>query len=198
MRQQEFCRLDLDIARPGGAAEELGPWPSSFAGGTRTLLPDTEVVDHHGRRHRFYADLVRGRAVTLNVMFTGCGDTCPLVTANLRQVQELLGHRVGRDLFMYSITLTPELETPAILHAYAESHDVGPGWLFLTGRPAEIHRLRDALGFSSVDPELDVLADQHTGFLRFGSEPLDRWAGCPALLPSTTIAKAILSSILIE
>lgn len=99
---------------------------------------------------------------------------------------------------MYSITLTPELETPAILRAYAKSYDVGPGWLFLTGPPAEIRRLHDALGFSSADPELDVLADEHTGFLRFGSEPLDRWAGCPALLPPATIVKAISSSVLIE
>ncbi len=34
---------------------------------------------------------------------------------------------------MYSITLTPEADTPAVLKTYAEDVHVGPGWLFLTG-----------------------------------------------------------------
>src|ERR1700750_318158 len=38
-------------------------------------IPDVEVIDQDGRRFRFYRDLVRGRIVTLNFIFTSCGDT---------------------------------------------------------------------------------------------------------------------------
>jgi protein SCO1/2 len=135
--------------------------------------------------------------VTFNIMFTFCGDTCPLVTANLRQVQELLGDRVGRDIFMHSITLTPELETPEILRAYAELHGVGPGWLFLTGAPADVHRPA-APRARLLEPRFHArgAGGRAHRLPRYGSEPLDRWTGCPALLPPPTIVKSILGSVL--
>src|SRR5213592_3617451 len=54
-----------------------------------------------------------------------------LTTQNLVQVQKLLADRVGRDLFMYSITLDPKQDTPEVLNAYAKTFGVGPGWKFL-------------------------------------------------------------------
>jgi protein SCO1/2 len=143
-------------------------------------IPNVEVWTHTGRKVRFYDDLVRDRVVTLNVFFTSCGDTCPLVTQNLRQVQDLLGDRVGRDIFMYSITLQPELETPEILKDYAELHEVGPGWLFLTGPSDGIGRLRRRLGFAGPDPELDVLAGRsyrHPALRQRAVKPLGELPG---------------------
>ncbi len=160
--------------------------------------PDVEVWTHTGRRAWFYQDLVRGRVVLINVFYTGCGDTCPLVTQNLLALQELLGDRVGRDLFMYSISLQPELETPEILRDYAALHGIGPGWELLTGAADDIDWLRWRLGFRNPDPdldELDVVKDEHSGILRYGSEPLNRWAATPALLPPETIARAIRKSM---
>ncbi len=172
-------------------------WRSRSRAATPARIPEAEVWTHTGRRARFYDDLVRGRVVTINVMYVGCGGTCPLVTQNLRAVQDLLGDRVGRELFMYSITLQPELETPGILKDYAASYGVGPGWEFLTGAPADIERLRRGMGFTNPDPELDVVADEHTGLLRYGNEALDRWAGSPALIRPETIAKSILDTMLV-
>ena len=160
-------------------------------------IPNPEVWTHRGRRVRFYDDLVRDRVVILNVMYTGCGYTCPLVTQNLLAVQELLADRIGRDLFIYSLSLQPELETPALLADYATQHGIAPGWELLTGRPAELARLRDSLGFRSADPEAAILLDEHTGMLRYGSDALDRWAHLPALLPPESIAKALRGSVLL-
>ena len=36
------------------------------------------------------------------------------MTINLVRVQTLLGARVGEDIFMYSITIRPEQDTPPI------------------------------------------------------------------------------------
>ena len=59
-------------------------------------IPNVEAWTHTGRKVRFYDDLVQGRVVTLNVFFTSCGEICPLITRNLRTVQDLLGERVGQ------------------------------------------------------------------------------------------------------
>ena len=158
-------------------------------------LPNVTVIDQEGRPHRFYDDLVEGRIVTLNFFFAGCGDTCPLVTQNLRQVQDLLGPRCGRDVFMYSLTLQPEVDTPEVLGDYAGSYQVQPGWRFLTGAKDDIELLRRRLGFASADPELDVIKDEHTGLLRYGNDALDRWAGCPALSRPEWIVKAVTTRV---
>src|SRR5262249_13197399 len=70
-------------------------------------LPNVTLITHQGRRVRFYDDLVKGKVVAINFMFTRCGQFCPITTANLAQVQAALGARVGRDVFLYSITLDP-------------------------------------------------------------------------------------------
>jgi protein SCO1/2 len=151
------------------------------------------VVDHTGRELAFYDDLIRDRAVLLNFFYTACGDTCPLVTENLREVQDILGQRMGRDIFMVSVTLQPELETPAILRDYAAQWEVRPGWSFLTGRADEIERLRRGLGFASANPDYDRVKDNHTGMVRYGNDRLQRWASTPGLGRPAWIAKAVTS-----
>ena len=181
------------MAATGAAVAGLGLARPAAADQGR--IPDVEVVDQDGRRFRFYSDLVRGRIVTLNFMFTSCGETCPLVTQNLTQLQDLLGDRVGRDIFMYSLTLQPEVDTPEVLRDYAESYGVKPGWRFLTGAKDDIELLRKSLGFASLDPELDIIKDEHTGLVRFGNAALDRWSACPGLSRPEFLAKAILTQM---
>jgi protein SCO1/2 len=88
---------------------------------------------HEGREVRFYDDLLRDKMVVISFMYTNCTATCPITTHNLVQVQHLLGARVGRDIFMYSITITPEQDTPEVLREYARHHGVGPGWSSCSG-----------------------------------------------------------------
>ncbi|TMA55240.1 MAG: SCO family protein, partial [Deltaproteobacteria bacterium] len=91
----------------------------------RRHLPDVELVTHRGRTVRFYEDLVKDKKVVINFVYTRCQGICVPVTANLVRVQKLLGDRVGRDIFFYSITLKPEEDTPEALEKYAALHGVG-------------------------------------------------------------------------
>ena len=150
------------------------------------------VQTQHGRTVRFYKDLLQGKVVLINFVFTACSDICPGVTQNLSDVQQRLGSRVGRDIFMYSITLTPEHDTPQTLDAYAETFGAGPGWLFLTGDPANIELLRHSLGFADSNPLRDADRTQHAGALRIGNEPLHRWTMCPALANPDSIVRSVL------
>ena len=103
----------------------------------------------------FYNEFVKGKTVLINFFYTKCdGKLCDQATRNLVQVQKLLGDRLGREVFIYSITLDPEHDTPEVLQAYAEEYGAKPGWEFLRGDPKEIAALREKLGLANPDPEL--------------------------------------------
>jgi protein SCO1 len=83
---------------------------------------------------RFYDDLLKGKAVAINIIYTSCTDECQLGTARMAEVQRLLGAHVGKDVYFYSISIDPEKDTPKVLKAYSDKFSVGPGWLFLAGK----------------------------------------------------------------
>ena len=154
-------------------------------------FPNVTLTTHEGKRVKFYDDLLKDKIVLINFMYVKCQGTCPGTTANLLNVQKLLGKRVGKDIFMYSITLKPEEDTPERLAAYAKAYKVGPGWQFLTGDPKDVELLRQKLGFIDRDPVRDADKSNHIGMLRWGNEPHTLWAGCPASLAPSEIVKEI-------
>lgn len=145
----------------------------------RRHLPNVELLTHDNQTVRFYDDLIKDRRVVIQFMFTRCEDVCPIITHHLVEVRRLLKGRVGRDIFFYSITLSPEEDPPRELKAYAKMHGVvGSGWTFLTGKPDDILLLRKSLGFYYNDPKEDADRNNHSGMLVVGDEPLMRWAMC--------------------
>ena len=158
----------------------------------RHHLPNVRLTTHTGQRVRFYDDLVKDKKVMINFIYVKCQGICVPVTSNLVRVQKLLGDRVGRDIFMYSITLKPAEDGPEDLRRYAELHGVGTGWLFLTGTPSDIDHLRRALGFTYDDPVEDADLSNHIGMVRYGVEPLTRWAACPGMANPAHIVRSIL------
>jgi protein SCO1 len=153
-------------------------------------LPNVTLTTQDGKKVKFYDDLVKDKIILLNFFYAKCDGICPGTTANLVKVQKLLGDHMGRDVFMYSITLKPEHDTPAVLKRYAEAYKVGPGWTFLTGDPKDIELLRQSLGFTNPDPALDAVKSQHIGMLRYGNEAREWWAGCPGLAHASYIVKS--------
>lgn len=153
---------------------------------------DVVLTTQHGRPLRFYRDLVRDRTVIINLMYTSCTDFCPAATAELAQVNELLGERVGRDIAMVSLSIDPVTDTPAKLKAYWEAFGSKPGWLFLTGSPADIERLRRQLGGYDLDPTIDADPEQHAGIVTVGNDRTNRWAALPLWMDRRQLAATIL------
>ena len=158
----------------------------------RRNLPNVELVTHEGRKVRFYDDLVKDKKVVLNFMYAECEGICVPVTSNLVKVQRLLGDRVGRDIFFYSITLKPGVDSPEALRHYVQMHRVGPGWLFLTGKVDDVEVLRHGLGYAYDDPVEDADKSNHIGMVRFGVEANMRWGACPGLANPAHILRTIL------
>lgn len=155
-------------------------------------LPNVELTTHEGKKVRFYDDLIKGKIVVINFMYADCTGKCPVITANLLKVQEILGERIGRDIFMYSITLNPKKDDAKALNHYAMMHGVKPGWLFLTGKPDEIDTLRRKLGFADGNPKLDKIRNNHIGMVRYGNELRQWWGMCPGKARPQWIAKSVL------
>lgn len=142
------------------------------------MFPNVPLITHNGEKVRFYDDLIRDKTVLINFFLVECTDgLCPTVTANMRKVQDLLGERMGRDIFFYSISLKPRHDTPKVLKDYAANFEVKPGWTFLTGKPSDIELVRRAQGFVDRDPIRDKDVNNHTAMGRYGDDRLDRWGG---------------------
>jgi protein SCO1/2 len=161
----------------------------------RNRLPNLELITHEGKTVRFYDDLIKGKKVVINFMYSHCQGICLPVTNNLVKVQKMLGERVGKDIFFYSITLKADQDAPADLQRYAEIHGVGPGWLFLTGSAGHCETLRRKLGFTDPDPVLDADVTTHAGNILFGNEPLMLWATCPGQADPEWIVRSIISEV---
>jgi protein SCO1 len=153
------------------------------------FLPNVPLVTHTGQKVRFYDDLIHDKTVLFNFFLVNCSEgRCPIATANLRQVQTLLGERMGRDVFFYSITLQPENDNPQVLREYAEAFDVQPGWLFLTGKKKDIEILRRAQGYVDIDPVRDADLTNHIGMARYGNDRLERWGAVSVSSQPSNIA----------
>ena len=148
------------------AAFDNAHWGASF-------FPNIELTNQNGRKVRFYDDLIRGKIVVIDLIYTHCVDSCPLETARLVQVQKLLGDAVGREIFFYSISIDPKRDTPAVLKSYAEKYHAGPGWMFLTGKKEDVDLLSKKIGlYTEPDPND---RDGHTPSVLIGNEPTGQW-----------------------
>jgi protein SCO1/2 len=125
----------------------------------------------------FY-DLIKGRIVAINVVYTSCQYACPIETSRLARMQQLLGDRMGREVFFLSISIDPEHDTPATLKAYAAKFNAGPGWVFLTGKKGDIDGLTKKLGLWSDPTETQ---DGHKPMLLVGNEATGQWMRTSAL-----------------
>jgi protein SCO1/2 len=152
--------------------------PSVAAGPDPSHFPNVELTTQDGKKVHFYDDLIKGKIVAIDLIYTTCEYSCPLETARMAQVQKKLGARVGSDIFFYSISIDPEHDTPEVLKAYMEKFHVGPGWTFLTGKKQDIDFLSKRLGLYS-DPSINK--DGHLPHLLIGNEATGQWMRGSAL-----------------
>ncbi|MFV3406422.1 SCO family protein [Pseudomonas sp. NY15463] len=160
--------LALSLPPPSSAPPESAtPWGADY-------FPNPTLLTQDGQQVRFFDDLIKDKVVAINFIFTGCGDSCPVETARLRQVQKLLGDRVGKDIFIYSISIDPYNDTPATLKRYAQKFAIAPGWTLLTGAAADIEQLRRSLGLY-IDGLDNGRSKDHNLSLIMGNQATGRW-----------------------
>ena len=120
------------------AAHGQKPESSGDAAAAQKYFTDVELVNQDADRVRFYSDVLKGKTVVINAFFTTCTSVCPPMSRNMEKVQEALGERVGRDVFLVSISVDPLTDTPARLKQYAQRFHARKGWTFLTGKKENV------------------------------------------------------------
>ena len=159
-------RVTLFVAMMVGTLSLLGAtrWDKQY-------FPNVPLTTQDGESVRFFDDLIEGKIVVINFIYTTCPDTCPLETAQLVKVQQILSDRMGKDLFFYSITIDPENDTPSVLMEYKERFNAH--WTFLTGKERDIISLRKKLGL--FIPEIQDGSSNHNVSMIIGNQTSGRW-----------------------
>ena len=136
---------------------------------TKMVIPDVNVLDQHGNALHFYTDLIKGKTVAINFIFTNCTTICPPLAATFARLQKEMGDQVGKDVHLISISVDPVTDTPERLKDWGAKFKAGPGWTFVTGDKQEMDKLLNALG-AAVSRRED-----HTPALIIGNDVNGVW-----------------------
>ncbi len=144
------------------------PSPQALSPAHR-YFTDVILVNQDGEPMRLYSDLLQGKVVVVNAFFTRCEASCPAIIGTLTLIQQWLGDRLGREVYLISVSVDPETDTPERLKTYAQELKADPGWYFLTGTKQNVHWALSKLGHDVEDPE------NHRNVLIIGNEPTGLW-----------------------
>ena len=149
----------LSVATAAEAQSRRGP----------EFLPNRPVVNQNGEQLKFYDDLIKDKIVIVMFIYTSCTDICPLTTARMTLIEDKLGPLIGKDFFIVSMTVDPEVDTPEKLKAYSKAFATGPGWSFVTGKPEDIRAINHRLG------ERSKILSEHRNEIVLGNDVTGEW-----------------------
>jgi protein SCO1 len=153
---------------------------------TRLAIPDVPVLDQDGKKIRFYSDLVQGKVVAINFIYTTCTTICPILGATFANVQDQMGDRTGRDFSLISVSVDPVTDTPGRLKAWGAKFKAGAGWTLVTGKKQDIDKLLRSLGASSSQKE------DHPPLVLLGNDPKGLWTRAYGLMPLTELITGMI------
>ena len=146
---------------------------------------DVELITQDGQKLRFYSDVLKNKVVVINTIFTTCTNICPPMSRNFERIQEAVGDRLGKDVFLVSITVDPETDTPPRLKEYARRFHARPGWLFLTGKKENVDWALYKLG------QYVQTKDEHNSIFIIGNEPKGLWKKAMGLAKAEELIKIV-------
>jgi protein SCO1 len=150
---------------------------------------DVELINQNGEKMRFYSDLIQGKVVIINSFFATCQGSCLPLNQNLAKVQEALGDRLGKDVYILSISVDPTVDTPPNLKQYAKKLQARPGWFFLTGAKENVDFALKKIG-QFVDDKQD-----HLNIFIIGNERTGLWKKAFGLAKSEELVKVVDSVV---
>ncbi len=148
-------------------------------------IPDVELFDQNGHKVHFYSDLVEGKVVAMNFVFTTCSTICTPQGARFAELRKLLGNRAGSDIHLISVSIDPQTDTPAKLKAWSDKLGGGPGWTLVTGEQAEVVRLLKSLGAFEVDIK------RHNPSVLLGNDRDQHWTRAYSLSPAAKLVELL-------
>lgn len=178
-------RLVADpVDAPSAPTANSASAPNAEVPFSSTRIPDIRVYDQNGKPLNFYSDLIKGKTVAINFIFTTCTTICPPLTATFRRVQQDLTE-LAVPAQLISVSVDPNTDTPERLRAFATKFKAGPGWTFVTGEKSDIDSLLRALGVAVADK------NDHTPMILVGNDVSGYWTRTYGLSSPTALVKVI-------
>jgi protein SCO1 len=148
-------------------------------------IPDVAVLDEDGKEVRFYTELVKGKIVVINFIFTTCTTVCPPLGATFARLQRSINSDMAKEVNLISISVDPAVDTPERLKAWAGKFGAQPGWKLITGSRAELDKLLRALGGYAARKE------DHTPTVLIGDAERNKWTRVYGLAKPAKLAETI-------
>ncbi len=148
-------------------------------------IPDVLVVDQDNHPRHFYSDLVKGKTVAINFVFTTCTTICPPLGAAFGKLEKNLGSHLGKDVFLISVSVDPATDTPERLRTWAGQFGAKPGWSLVTGEREQVDRLLRALGSDAGAPE------NHSPMVLIGNDRTGSWKRVYGLGSTAVLTKDV-------
>lgn len=134
------------VVAPAAAGDGSAAGDGYVNPAAKEYFTDVVLVNQDGEEMRLYSDLLAGKVVVINSLFTECPGSCPVMSRKYQAIQEHLGDRLGDEVHLISISVDPEHDTPQELKRFAERYGARPGWYLLTGEPANVEAALRKLG----------------------------------------------------
>ncbi|HEV2663673.1 MAG TPA: SCO family protein [Blastocatellia bacterium] len=166
-------------------AKEANSNSSQENAAARKYFSDVVLLNQHGEQMRFYSDLLKGKVVIINSFFTTCANVCPIMNSTLEKIQAAFAERVGKDIFLISISVDPTTDTPPRLKEYAERFHAKPGWYFLTGKKENID-----LALYKIGQYVDA-RDDHSTVIIIGNERTGLWKKALGMAKAEDLIKIV-------
>ncbi len=161
--------------------------PTAAESPAQKYFTDVVLVNQNGAKMRLYSDLLKGKVVIIDSFFATCQGSCLPMNRNLEKVQAALGDRIGKDVYIISISVDPVIDSPAKLNEYAQKLHAKPGWYFLTGEKQNVDFALRKLGEYVEDKQ------DHLNIFIIGNERTGLWKKAFGLAPSDELVKVVLS-----
>jgi protein SCO1/2 len=172
-------------AKPGQPAAV--PAPAADAPAAQKYFTDVELINQNGERMRLYSDVLKNRVVVVNAFFATCQGSCLPMNRNLEKLQATFKERMGKDLYIVSISVDPTVDTPQALKEYAKKLNAAPGRLFLTGKKENVDWALYKLG------QYVAQREQHTNVFIIGNERTGLWKKAFGLAQPDELIKIVES-----
>jgi protein SCO1 len=131
---------------PGGARSAKS---ASFAG--NELVPSKQAPALSLRNYlgeRVNINSYRGKAVLVTFLYTHCPDVCPLITADLRVAQNMMGATASKAQII-AVSVDPRGDTPQTVAAFLKVHGMTGRMKYLIGSAHELGRVWKQWGVGS-------------------------------------------------
>lgn len=149
-------------------------------------IPDVQVRDQNGKLLKFHTDLIKGRKVAVNFIFTSCTSICSPMTATFRAVQQELKARKRDDVQLISVSVDPLTDTPEALQAFGRKFGAEPGWTFVTGSRKAIDEILKAYGIGTGSP------DDHAPLIYLSDDSGRQWTRSSGLAAPQAIVDRLV------